>query len=90
MATTAVFPLKWGYHAHCAAAVLLFAYKHALKIHISALRHPSHHDKFDIVTTNEILDCQSQEIQIVPDSEFLGGGKRSGQCDGWSYHIELI
>ena len=45
---------------------------------------------FDIVTTNEILDCQSQEIQIVPDSEFLGGGKRSGQCDGWSYHIELI
>ena len=23
-----------------------FAYKHALKIHISALRHPSHHDKF--------------------------------------------
>ena len=26
--------------------VLLFAYKHALKIHISALRHPSHHDKF--------------------------------------------
>ena len=33
-------------HAHCAAAVLLFAYKHALKIHISALRHPSHHDKF--------------------------------------------
>ena len=22
------------------------AYKHALKIHISALRHPSHHDKF--------------------------------------------
>ena len=27
-------------------AVLLFAYKHALKIHISALRHPSHHDKF--------------------------------------------
>ena len=33
-------------HAHCAAAVLLLAYKHAIKIHISALRHPSHHDKF--------------------------------------------
>ena len=37
---------SFSYHAHCAAAVLLFAYKHALKIHISALRHPSHHDKF--------------------------------------------
>lgn len=29
-------------------------------------------------------------IDIVPDAEFLPGGAREGQCDGWSYHIEFI
>lgn len=38
----------------------------------------------------EKAERQGKQIQIVPDSEFLGGGERSGQCDGWSYHIELV
>ena len=29
-------------------------------------------------------------IDIVPDKEFLPGGSRAGQCDGWTYHIEFI
>jgi len=29
-------------------------------------------------------------IDIVPDPEFLPGGAREGQCDGWSYHIEFL
>ena len=29
-------------------------------------------------------------IDIVPDSEFLQGGAREGQCDGWTYHIEFV
>ena len=33
-------------HAYCAAAVLLFTYKHAIKVHFLGLRHPRHHDKF--------------------------------------------
>lgn len=38
----------------------------------------------------EKAERQGKQIQIVPDNEFLDGGERSGQCDGWSYHIELI
>jgi hypothetical protein len=29
-------------------------------------------------------------IDIVPDPEFLPGGARANQCDGWTYHIELL
>ena len=29
-------------------------------------------------------------IDIVPDKEFLPGGAREGQCDGWTYHIEFV
>lgn len=29
-------------------------------------------------------------INIVPDKEFLPGGAREGQCDGWTYHIEFV
>lgn len=29
-------------------------------------------------------------IDVVPDSEFLPGGASEGQCDGWTYHIEMI
>ena len=29
-------------------------------------------------------------INIVPDEEFLEGGSRAGQLDGWTYHIEFV
>ena len=29
-------------------------------------------------------------ISIVPDEEFLEGGSRAGQLDGWTYHIEFV
>ena len=29
-------------------------------------------------------------IDIAPDKEFLPGGAREGQCDGWTYHIEFV
>ncbi len=29
-------------------------------------------------------------IVIAPDKEFLPGGTREGQCDGWTYHIEFV
>lgn len=29
-------------------------------------------------------------INIVPDEEFLEGGARAGQLDGWTYHIEFV
>ncbi len=29
-------------------------------------------------------------IDIAPDKEFLLGGAREGQCDGWTYHIEFV
>ena len=29
-------------------------------------------------------------IDVVPDDEFLTGGARAGQCDGWTYHIEFM
>lgn len=28
-------------------------------------------------------------LKVVPDADFLEGGSRYGQCDGWSYHFEL-
>ena len=37
----------------------------------------------------EEAERQGKEIQIVPDDDFLEGGARYGQCDGWTYHIEL-
>lgn len=39
--------------------------------------------------TLEEAERQGKEIQIVPDDDFLEGGARYGQCDGWTYHIEL-
>lgn len=38
----------------------------------------------------EMAERQGKHIQIVPDDEFLDGGERAGQCDGWTYHIELV
>lgn len=29
-------------------------------------------------------------VAIVPDPEFQPGGSREGQCDGWSYHPEVV
>ncbi len=29
-------------------------------------------------------------IVVAPDKEFLSGGSREGQCDGWTYHIEFV
>lgn len=29
-------------------------------------------------------------IVVSPDKEFLPGGSREGQCDGWTYHIEFV
>lgn len=29
-------------------------------------------------------------IVVAPDKEFLPGGSREGQCDGWTYHIEFV
>lgn len=29
-------------------------------------------------------------IDVVPDSDFLPGGEREGQCDGWTYHLEFV
>ncbi len=29
-------------------------------------------------------------IVVAPDKEFLPGGSRAGQCDGWTYHIEFV
>lgn len=37
----------------------------------------------------EEAEQQGKQIQIVPDDDFLEGGARHGQCDGWTYHIEL-
>ena len=28
-------------------------------------------------------------LKVVPDADYLEGGSRHGQCDGWSYHFEL-
>lgn len=38
----------------------------------------------------EKAEQQGKKIKIVPDDDFLEGGARAGQCDGWTYHIELI
>lgn len=37
----------------------------------------------------EQAEKQGKKIYIVPDDEFLEGGACYGQCDSWSYHIEL-
>lgn len=37
----------------------------------------------------EQAEKQGKRVYIVPDDEFLEGGMRCGQCDGWTYHIEL-
>ena len=29
-------------------------------------------------------------IVVAPDKEFLPGGSREGQCDGWTYHVEFV
>lgn len=31
-----------------------------------------------------------QMITVVPDDDFLPGGAREGQCDGWTYHLEFL
>ena len=38
----------------------------------------------------ERTQSTGEMIDIVPDPEFLPGGARVGQCDGWTYHIEYI
>lgn len=38
----------------------------------------------------EKAEKEDKRIQIVPDDEFLPGGPRHGQCDGWRYHPVLI
>ena len=38
----------------------------------------------------EMAEQQGKHIKIVPDDEFLNGGEKAGQCDGWTYHIEFV
>lgn len=37
----------------------------------------------------EKAERQGKRVKIVPDDDFLEGGARHGQCDGWTYHIEF-
>jgi hypothetical protein len=37
----------------------------------------------------ERAEQQNKRVEIVPDDDFLEGGARYGQCDGWTYRIEL-
>lgn len=37
----------------------------------------------------ERAEQQNKRVEIVPDNDFLEGGARYGQCDGWTYRIEL-
>ena len=37
----------------------------------------------------EEAEMTGKKIKIVPNDEYLPGGSRHEQCDGWAYHIEL-
>lgn len=38
----------------------------------------------------EEAECLGMKVAIVPDPEFQPGGSKEGQCDGWSYHPEVV
>lgn len=38
----------------------------------------------------ERSQATGEMIDIVPNDEYLSGGEREGQYDGWEYHIEFL
>ena len=47
-------------------------------------------DEDEMCAALERSQATGEMIDIVPDDEYLPGGARAGQCDGWHYHIEFV
>ena len=47
-------------------------------------------DKQTMYRALEEAECLGMKVDIVPDPEFQPGGICEGQCDGWSYHPEVV
>lgn len=47
-------------------------------------------DKQTMYRALEEAECLGMKVAIVPDPDFQPGGCREGQCDGWSYHPEVV
>lgn len=47
-------------------------------------------DKDEMYKFLEMADKENKRIIVKPDAEFQPGGAKADQCDGWTYHLELI
>lgn len=47
-------------------------------------------DKDQMYEFLEKAEKGNKRVVVKPDAEFLPGGPRADQCDGWTYHLELI
>ena len=47
-------------------------------------------DEYNIFRALEEAEFLGMKVAIVPDPDFQPGGCREGQCDGWSYHPEVV
>lgn len=47
-------------------------------------------DKETMYKFLEKADKENKRVIVKPDNEFLPGGTKADQCDGWTYHLELI
>ena len=47
-------------------------------------------DENEMCSALERSQATGEMIDIAPEEEYLPGGAREGQCDGWTYHIEFM
>jgi hypothetical protein len=83
--------LKWireGYHDECEGEY--YSYFQELKNAVSPFGYDEPISEKEMCKALEQSQVSGEMIDVVPDPEFLPGGAREGQCDGWTYHLEFV
>lgn len=84
--------LKWlreGYHEGDAEGVF-FGYFRGLRQAVDPMSYDLSISEKDMCKALMRSQVTGELIDVVPDAEFLPGGEREGQLDGWTYHLEFV
>lgn len=47
-------------------------------------------DREEMYKFLELAEMRNMKVDVVPNDDFLPGGLRCDQCDGWEFHLELV
>lgn len=67
-----------------------FEYAQEIVCSCSMYTYDSRIDNEEMYKFLEMAEKKNMKVAVVPNDDFLPGGCRHTQCDGWEYHLELV